>query len=164
MLFIVVKCCLPLTRCLCVFWDESAPVGFGDSVRSPLPLSGKVFTDVSGAYRIVRDPNTGLHYFQKRMDGNWMPEFVFTLQPRELEDFQRMNVFQQTSSDSHFTRNRICFIATPTGRLSMSGASLIENVGSNKTRRLITSDVERKNLLQRYFGIHISHPGQPTTR
>lgn len=129
-------------------------VGFGDSVRSPLPLSGEVVSDVSGSYRITSEAGSNALLFQKRLAGAWTSEFRFTLAPRQIDDFRDMNRYQQTSSDSHFTTNLIVSIATRDGRISISGDSLIETIGSDKKRRQILSNEERMVLLKRYFGIY----------
>ncbi|EPZ44096.1 arylamine N-acetyltransferase [Alicyclobacillus acidoterrestris] len=136
--------------------DYVVDIGFGDSVRSPLPLSGEMVTDVTDAYRITRASTSNLLFFQKRIDGDWISEYMFTLQPRSLQDFHEMNVFQQTSPDFHFTHNLICSIATPTGRLTMSGDWMIESIGTEKTRRRIASNAERRELLKRHLGIDLN--------
>ncbi|QQE77238.1 arylamine N-acetyltransferase [Alicyclobacillus sp. SO9] len=133
--------------------DYVVDVGFGDSVRSPLPLSGEIVTDISGSYRIENDTNRRVLYFQKQTGTDWTSEYAFTLRPRRLDEFQVMNVYQQTSLDSHFTQNLICSVATLTGRLTISGNVLIETIGSDKTRSAIQSEAERVILLKRYFGI-----------
>jgi N-hydroxyarylamine O-acetyltransferase len=133
--------------------DYIVDVGFGDSVRSPLPLSGEVVTDVSGSYRIMHERDSDVLFFQKRLKGKWVSEFRFTLQPRKLEDFYDMNVYQQTSPESHFTHKLICSIATPNGRISISGDFFIETIGSEKNRRAIRCDEERNDLLRSRFGI-----------
>jgi N-hydroxyarylamine O-acetyltransferase len=135
--------------------DYIVDVGFGDSVRSPLPLSGKVVVDVSGSYRIIREQDSDVHFFQKRHSDEWMSEFQFTQKPRQMGDFSDMNLYQQTSPDSHFTKNLIISIATPNGRVSISRDSFIETVGTDKKRRTILSDDERNDLLKRHFGIDV---------
>ncbi len=130
-------------------------VGFGDSVRSPLLLSGEVVVDISGSYRIIPELNSDVLFFQKRFRGEWVSEFRFTLKPRQIEDFSDMNVYQQTSPESHFTQNLIVSKATPDGRISISGDSFIETIGSDKNRRPILSNDERNDLLKRYFGIAV---------
>lgn len=133
--------------------DYIVDVGFGDSVRSPLPLSGEIVTDVSGVYRIKNPFDSSILEFQKQIEGDWISEFDFTLQPRKFEDFYEMNVYQQTSPNSHFTQSLICSIATPTGRVSISGDSFIETIGSEKTRLPVPSIQERNDLLRLRFGI-----------
>ncbi|MHB1630236.1 MAG: arylamine N-acetyltransferase family protein [Bacilli bacterium] len=133
--------------------DWIVDVGFGDSVRSPLPLSGDIVTDVSGSYRITHEPNSGILCFQKLIQGEWVAEFQFTRQPRQLEEFRDMNQYQQTSPESHFTKRLVCSLATPEGRISISGDSLIETFGNKKERRTIASDGERDDLLRHRFRI-----------
>ncbi|WP_019122379.1 arylamine N-acetyltransferase family protein [Brevibacillus massiliensis] len=128
-------------------------VGFGDSVRSPLPLSGDVVTDISGSYRIRVGSNEDTFYFQKMTKGDWLTEFTFTKTPRKLTEFDEMNRYQQTSPDSHFTKKLICSLATADGRITVSGDSLIETIGTAKTKRTIVSVKERNDILRQRFGI-----------
>jgi N-hydroxyarylamine O-acetyltransferase len=135
--------------------DYLVDVGFGDSVRSPLPLSGEIVSDVSGSYRIAREEHSENLCFQKLIQNEWVTEFVFTRKPRRLEDFYDMNQYQQTSPESHFTRKLICSLATPEGRITISGDTLIETIGSVKTQRPIVSAEERALILQHRFGIRL---------
>jgi N-hydroxyarylamine O-acetyltransferase len=132
--------------------DYIVDVGFGDSVRSPLPLSGEVVVDASGSYRIMPEYDSDVLLFQKRLGGEWVSEFRFTRKPRQIDDFRDMNIYQQTSPESHFTKNLIISIATPNGRVSISGDTFIETIGADKKRRTIRSDDERNDLLKRHFG------------
>jgi len=129
-------------------------VGFGDSVRSPLPLSGEVVADVSGSYRVMPESCSNALLFEKSINGEWTSEFRFTLAPRQIDDFREMNIYQQTSPESHFNTNLIVSIATQDGRVSISSESFIETIGSDKKRRPILSKEERLNLLEQYFGIY----------
>jgi N-hydroxyarylamine O-acetyltransferase len=133
--------------------DYIVDVGFGDSVRSPLPLTGEIVEDVSGSYRVVHDCGSDELLFQKKLEGEWVSELRFTLTPRAIEDFREMNDYQQSSPDSHFTKNVICSIATPDGRLSISGQTFIQTTSTGKGRSPIASDEERIRLLKSYFGI-----------
>jgi N-hydroxyarylamine O-acetyltransferase len=133
--------------------DYIVDVGFGDSVRSPLPLSGEIVTDVSGSYRIMRESHSENLCFQKLLQNEWVTEFTFTTKPRNLEEFSEMNQYQQTSPESHFTKKLICSLATPDGRITISGDSLIETIGFTKTQRTIESAEERSDILKRRFGI-----------
>lgn len=133
--------------------DYIVDVGFGDSVRIPLPLSGEVVVDVSGSYRIMHEYDSDVLFFQKWLGGEWISEFQFTRKPREIGDFRDMNLYQQTSLESHFTKNLIISIATPNGRVSISGDTFIETIGADKKRRIIRSDDERNELLKRHFGV-----------
>jgi N-hydroxyarylamine O-acetyltransferase len=131
-------------------------VGFGENFRSPLDL------DAAGpqqrgpkAYRVVR--KDGYHLLQERGAGPWRNSYRFTLTPRALADFVDMCRFHQTSPDSHFTRNRLCSLATPFGRRTLSGMKLIET-GRTGTRRdrLVAGEAEYQSLLRSLFGIRLA--------
>jgi N-hydroxyarylamine O-acetyltransferase len=131
-------------------------VGFGDSVRSPIPLSGDIVTDVSGSYRIMHESHSETLCFQKQIQNEWVTEFKFTKKPRKLEEFYEMNQYQQTSPESHFTKKLICSLATPEGRITISGDTLIETIGFQKSKRTIVSLEEQRDILKRRFGIILS--------
>ena len=88
-------------------------------------------------------------------DGKWKKEYAFTLEPRELSEFAGMCHYHQTSPESHFTRQRICSLAAPEGRVSLSDKKLIETRGSSRQETLLSGDEEwRAKLLER-FGVKL---------
>ncbi|EPZ42239.1 arylamine N-acetyltransferase family protein [Alicyclobacillus acidoterrestris] len=135
--------------------DYVVDVGFGDSARRPLPLSGDIMTDVSGQYRITSDTDSQLLLFQKKLNNDWVNQFCFTRTPRQMDDFQEMNVFQQTSPASFFTKGLIVSLATRDGRVTISRDTFIETKGTDKKTRPILSDDERNELLKCYFNIEV---------
>ena len=59
-----------------------------------------------------------------------------------------MNIYQQTSEDSHFIKNRICSLATKSGRISLSNNKLtITENGEKKTREFNNEDENEFNKL-----------------
>jgi N-hydroxyarylamine O-acetyltransferase len=136
--------------------DYMVDVGFGDSVRHPLPLSGEEVADVSGTYRIVSKSDSDRLFFQKKQHGEWVSEFQFSLKPRQIDDFREANMDTQTSSESQFTQNLILSLATPTGRISVSRDSVTETIGSTKNRRPVQSEEVRNEFIKSYFGIDCS--------
>ena len=131
-------------------------VGFGENFKLPLDLDA-VGAQVQGskAYRILRRDD--FHLLQERSGaGRWKDSYRFTLVPRELADFAGMCRHHQTSPDSHFTGNRVCSLATPTGRKTLSGTKLIET-GSNGARRerAVIDDAEYRQLLREQFGVRL---------
>ncbi|MDR7315585.1 arylamine N-acetyltransferase [Brevibacillus nitrificans] len=83
----------------------------------------------------------------------WSTTLQFTTTPRRLEDFSEMNHEQQTSPHSHFAQRRICSLAMPTGRITISGDTFIETNGATKTTRKIETDEELEQLLHNSFGL-----------
>ncbi len=129
-------------------------VGFGDSVRQPMPLTGEVVEDVSGAYRIWRNDQDAepYYYLQKRSDDKWVIRYRFTLQPKELPEFAPMCHYNQTSPESHFTHANLATIATATGRLTLSGNALTITEGTEKTKRDVAAE-QLSDVLRDCFGI-----------
>ena len=131
-------------------------VGFGENFKSPIDLDATgAQVQGSKAYRILR--RDGFHFLRARSGaGRWKDFYRFTLVPRDLAEFAGMCRYHQTSPDSHFTRNRVCTLATPSGRKTLSGTRLIET-GRNGTRRerAVADDAEYRRLLRGLFGVRL---------
>ncbi len=130
-----------------------ADVGFGDSFVEPVRL-GREVRDIDGrAYRVTE--NTDGWVLERLVETSWVPQYAFTLEPRELCDFEEMCHFQQTSPDSVFRRKSICSMATPTGRITLSNDRLIITHGGHRHEQEI-EDVERyRSLLGEHYGIRL---------
>ena len=128
-------------------------VGFGDSFRQPLLIDNRA-PQFQGnrSYRIDEVKN----YFilnEKKEDSDWKPQYRFTLNSCRLNDFEEMCNYNQTSPDSHFTQKRICTIALPDGRITLSDMRLIETIENEKSERVLFNEVEYATVLLREFGI-----------
>ncbi|HKM47968.1 MAG TPA: arylamine N-acetyltransferase [Terriglobales bacterium] len=129
-----------------------ADVGFGEGFLEPLRLeSGTEQAQCRRAYRLTSLDKEFV--LEVMADGKWKTEYAFTLQPRELPDFAGMCHYHQTSPESHFTRQRICSMATPEGRVSLSDEKLIETRGGSKQERLLSGDQEWRAILRELFGV-----------
>jgi N-hydroxyarylamine O-acetyltransferase len=131
-------------------------VGFGDSFLEPLRLETEEeqHESTGRTYRIVKVGDVRM--VQRRLEGGtWKPQYQFTLQPRSLEEFQPRCVYQQTSPESHFTRQRICTLAKPEGRITLSDLKLIKTTHGQRSERLLNGEVEWNNALWELFGIRL---------
>ncbi|HZU70990.1 MAG TPA: arylamine N-acetyltransferase [Ktedonobacteraceae bacterium] len=164
--------------------DWLADVGFGDSFRLPKRfVAGVEQDDTDGhRYRLVPDveneehARTGYWILQQFNDERWEPQYRFTLEPHRLSDFTDRCYFQQNSPESHFTQQRVCSLATPTGRITLSAHSLrfnaasaqlppheqateeadlrlITTIDGQKEERRLQSEEEFQALLAQLFGI-----------
>jgi len=133
-----------------------ADVGFGDSFLEPLLLDKETEQiqlpdafriDQAGDYRIV----------MRREDGEWKPNYRFTLQPYGYQDFAEMCRYHQTSPESHFTQKRICSRATEIGRITLSDMRLIETIGGQREERALDTQNEYEDILRERFGVVMSH-------
>ncbi len=129
-----------------------ADVGFGECFLEPLRLESRTEQAQSGRiYRLTSmDSGFGMEVMA---DGKWKREYAFTLQPRELSEFAGMCHYHQTSPESHFTRQRICSMATPEGRVTLSDEKLIETRGDSREERLLSGDKEWRAQLRERFGV-----------
>ena len=146
--------------------DWLADVGFGDSFLQPLRFEAELEQkDVDGrTYRLHQEyadtaENSEHPYWilQQRIADTWESQYRFTLQPHILADYTEMCHYQQTSPQSHFTQQRICSRATPTGRITLSDLRLITTTGGEKKEELLQSEKEYLKVLAEQFSI-VLHP------
>lgn len=139
--------------------DWLADVGFGDSFRLPLRFEADVEQkDVDGSkYRLQRDYEVSSQQeswiLQQLHEGTWKSQYRFTLQPHKLDDFTEMCYYQQTSPESHFTQKRICSLAMPTGRITLSDLLLITTGEKQREERTLQSEEEYREVLKQQFSI-----------
>lgn len=133
-----------------------ADVGFGDCFRDPLRLDepGEQ-VQALGAYRLTHERDEWV-YWERSEALDWQPQYQFTLQPRRLSDFAEMCHIQQTAPESHFTQQRICSIATPTGRVSLSSRRLIITSNGRREEQLLADEAAVESALADWFGVSLA--------
>jgi len=92
-------------------------VGFGDSFLEPLRLEAGLEQEQTQSQVPYRRGSGRMTVERQRKKGQPGVESAvqFALVPRQLAEFAGMCHHHQTSPDSHFTRQRICTLATPEG-------------------------------------------------
>lgn len=152
-------------------------VGFGESFLTPLLIdcSADEQEQQSGTYRIRKD---GDQYFYEEkvktivdefgneekvkekfiIEAEWAIRYRFDLTPRKIEDFHERLIYHQTDPKSPFTHDRICTLAKPWGRLTLSENKLITStyLGDNKVKKEteeLSGEEEIVNELAQKFGI-----------
>ena len=148
-------------------------VGFGDSFRRPLRLRADVEQDGADRrlYRLhqerssadkdslkdtVSDPEEYNYYWtvqQLSAADQWESQYRFTLRPHVLTDFSERCEYQQTDPESHFTQKRICSLALPKGRISLSDWRLITTIEGQRIERVVKSEKEYREILAERFGV-----------
>ncbi|MFN8453201.1 MAG: arylamine N-acetyltransferase [Anaerolineae bacterium] len=125
-----------------------ADVGFGESFREPLRLDepGEQ-VQPSGRYRLSREGEDWIYW------ENDEAQYQFSLQPRRLADFDAMCRYHQSSPHSHFTRQRLCSLATPQGRVTFSDGTLILTANGQRREWELSDRVEIEAALRRCFGV-----------
>jgi N-hydroxyarylamine O-acetyltransferase len=129
-------------------------VGFGDSFREPLRLD-EPGEQIQGrrAYRILPD-DTHLILLQRDEGDGWKAQYRFTLHPYQYSDYAEMCRYHQTSPQSHFTQQRLCSMATPEGRMTLTGMRFITTSEKReREERILMSQEEYAEILREHFGI-----------
>lgn len=133
-------------------------VGFGDSFV--LPRRFAVDTDQgdpAGTFRISRDGEA----FVLMRDGK--PQYRFTLTPHALEEYAPLCHYHQTSPQSSFTQKSVCSLATPSGRITLSGRRLITTENNRRSERDL-NQAEWESALRDLFGVTLPRAaGWPAT-
>ncbi len=127
-------------------------VGFGSSFPEPLKIVYDKLQEQDGIqYRLTKLNDTET-LLERSEDGKtFLVMYKFTLAPRKLEDFQEMCKYHQTSPDSPFTQRKLCSLAKPNGRITLTSQSLIITENGQKTETPITNDAEFREKLGEYF-------------
>jgi N-hydroxyarylamine O-acetyltransferase len=132
-----------------------ADIGFGDSFVEPLQLDGTVSTAGTGTlYRLSRVDSTRV-LERQRPGSDWEPQYAFTLKSHHLDEFGPRCHWTQTSPESGFTRKVSCSVATPDGRITLTGRRLITTRGKERTEHEVANIDEYRALLKAHFGIDL---------
>ncbi|AXF56951.1 arylamine N-acetyltransferase family protein [Salicibibacter kimchii] len=126
-------------------------VGFGDSIRIPIPLTGEEVNDGGTLYRVTQT-NSHSYYFQRKRNESWITLYSFDNQPKKLLDFSPMCDYNQTSPESRFTQESITSVATENGRITLLNDTLTSKEGKAKTEYKVIES-EKDEVLSKYFGL-----------
>lgn len=118
----------------------------------PIRLADGIHCDTRNAFRQDADGD-GIVLMQLNPDDVWSARFRFTLDAWELHDFSAMNHYQQTSPDSHFTRQRICTRPTPDGRVSITDRRLVITRHGQRQEHDLADDAVFIAALRQHFDI-----------
>jgi len=130
-----------------------ADVGFGSHSTYPLLLDSRhEQDDPAGQFRLADAGDGDVDVLR---DGQ--PQYRVELRERCLADFVPTCWWQQTSQQSHFTRETICSRLIEDGRISISGRTLIRTIGGSRTERRLASDDELLTAYRDHFGIILDH-------
>jgi len=129
-------------------------VGFGEFAVHPLKIEpGKELNDPRGVFMIELNGEDCFVVKKKNPNGDFTPQYMFSEKERKIDEFYEMCEYHQTSSDSHFTQNRICSLATEEGRISLTGNTLKITAAGSITERKLETEAEVQNILWNYFKI-----------
>ncbi|WP_371623375.1 arylamine N-acetyltransferase [Streptomyces sp. NBC_01116] len=129
-----------------------ADVGFGDNALWPLALDDRADQeDPRGVFRLRQAPQGDLDLL---CGGS--RQFRLDLRPRTLPEFRGGAWYHRTSPDSHFTRSLVCSRYTETGRVTLSGRTLVTTVGGDQHHTELATDEEVLAAYRDHFGVRLS--------
>lgn len=132
-----------------------ADVGFGEFIIFPLKFQPNIEQhDINGTFRIEKFDE---YYFviQKKDGNSWSNLYLLSEKPRDISEFAGMCSYHQNSPDSHFTKQRLCSIATETGRITLTDKVLKIRNGNETTETEITDEKDFNSILKKYFDIEL---------
>jgi N-hydroxyarylamine O-acetyltransferase len=131
-----------------------ADVGFGDFAAQPLRFElDAEQVDREGTFVIKRSDDEGYFEVAKKVGDEWMPQYIFKPEERDLAEFGEMCDHQQYSPESHFTKGKICSLMTAEGRKTLTDKKFIVTAGGVKTETDISTEDDFDHILMREFGI-----------
>lgn len=136
--------------------DYLVDVGFGEFALHPLKLQlSQEQEDARGRF-IVELHDGEYLVVKKRVQDDWVPEYIFSRTPRGLAEFESMCLYHQTSPASHFTQKSLCSLLTPEGRITLTGYTLkTTRNGSIATERVLADEEEYRHALVEHFGVRL---------
>jgi N-hydroxyarylamine O-acetyltransferase len=133
--------------------DWLVDVGWGDTFRTPLRLAERgVQTQGMRAYRLEEVGDT-LTVWQQLERGEWERTYRFTRTPHLLEAFTAALPYHQTAPDAPFSQRRLCTLARPDGRITLTQTRLIETREGVRTEQPLKAEAEAVRLLEERFGL-----------
>lgn len=130
-----------------------ADVGFGAFTARPLRVATDLEQQDETGVFVLKRFDDGYLEVAKKEDEIWRSEYIFKPLGRDLSEFADACLYQQTSPESHFTKNKICSLMTADGRKSLTDTKFIETKNGEKLETPILSDEEFGRILEREFQI-----------
>jgi N-hydroxyarylamine O-acetyltransferase len=135
-------------------------VGFGEFAFHPLQIEFNTEQDdPRGKFMIMQGEDNYLVVMKKNSEGEFIPEYKFSMIERTLEEFLGMCEYHQTSPQSHFTQKRICSLATKEGRITVSDYNLKFTINGQIEEKTLADEAEVASVLNKYFNIDLTTTG-----
>ncbi len=129
-------------------------VGFGEEFRAPLEIDTPETQSVGGAYyRIEPDSNNDFVLSKFNENGEWIPKYRFSEEPRDYSEFEEMCDWHRVSPDAPFTHGDFCVRSTSRGHLVLTRNKFIEVDSTYRQEIAVESEEHYLELLANQFGI-----------
>lgn len=133
--------------------DYLVDVGFGEFIFSPLNTEvNHLQHDLRETYRVDQYDRTHMQV-SRQENSKWVPEYIFSLRERALQDFAGMCHYHQTSSESHFRQKKICSLPTDSGRITVTSDKVKIKQEGGIDEHELKNEEEFRAALWEYFRI-----------
>jgi len=132
-----------------------ADVGFGGgSFTRPLDLKSRTVQINEAGYYKILEITPGSYQLSWSPEGKvYTPQYNFTLEPKEIQDFGAQCKWKQVDYNSHFVKKKICTMAIPHGRKSLLNDLFTVRISDQKESFKIDSSKMEKEVLNEHFSI-----------
>jgi N-hydroxyarylamine O-acetyltransferase len=140
-------------------------VGFGSNSVYPLLFESRHDQDDPGGQFLLVDTDDG--DVDVLRDGK--PQYRIERRARSQSDFGPTCWWQQSSPESHFTHSTICSRLTESGRITLSGDTLITTADGTRHEDRLPDDEAILTAYRDHFGVNLDRvpkvlfPGAPTS-
>ncbi|MFE0376004.1 arylamine N-acetyltransferase [Streptomyces inhibens] len=126
-----------------------ADVGFGRNSHFPLRLDSRAEqSDPGGVFQIVETAEGDLDVLR-----GGVPQYRLEQRPRAFAEFEVGCWWNRTSPTSHFTQSLVCSRLTETGRITLSGRTLVITGADGAREERQVGEGEVLAAYQEHFGI-----------
>lgn len=144
---------------ICVKFEQRnylVDVGFGEFAFEPLLIgSNETQQDERGRFLIEKQED-GDYLVSKVEHGKKKMEYIFELSEYELNDFEGMCLYHQTSPLSPFTQRKLITIPFLNGRFTLTSDKFIHKIASRLKIETILSEVHFQTKLEAIFGYNVA--------
>jgi N-hydroxyarylamine O-acetyltransferase len=134
--------------------DWLVDVGFGNNFLEPVAiLSDKEYFDDEGFFKVERHGPDKLALMRSSDGEHYTSTYIFTIRKSNIEDFNEMCEYHQTSPHSLNTRKLICTMAVHGGRKTLSGTTFSIRDGGSRSKIPLADGIEVQKVLSEQFGI-----------
>ncbi|MDA0193700.1 MAG: arylamine N-acetyltransferase [Bacteroidetes bacterium] len=131
-----------------------ADVGFGELFLEPKKLTPDILqVDYTKYFKLLSLPNDEFILTSSADCSEFKKEYIFIDTIKQFIEFMPRCKWHQTSEESHFYQKKICSIATPDGRVSLTDIKLIETVKGKRTETLLLNSDDFNAKLRELFRI-----------
>jgi N-hydroxyarylamine O-acetyltransferase len=130
-------------------------VGFGEFCFSPLKLETETMQNDKRGDFIIQKFETDYYLVSKSENGTLLPQYCFETTARELNEFNEMCIYHQTSPQSHFTQNVLITRPTQEGRITLSRNTLKVKSADSINETPIENEYAFRGMLWKYFSFKI---------